>query len=187
MIQNVIAQQLISLAENDSKVREQLLAENRLSEGYNPVMEKVHRENAAQLRVIISEIGWPTRALVGEKASDAAWLIVQHAIGEADFMRYCYDLMLESAADINPQNLAYLYDRICFFQQKPQRYGTQYDNGSMYPVDNATELNRLREQVQLPAVDSDKIVAVAQRPQMYSGSLMNDNDFQLWRQKSGWI
>lgn len=187
MIQDGIAGQLIALAENDLRVREILLTENSLSKGYNPKMEQVHRQNAAQLRVIISQIGWPTQARVGEKASDAAWLIAQHSIGEADFMRYCYSLMLESASDVNSQNLAYLHDRICFFEQKPQRFGTQYDNGNMYPVENAAELNTLRAQMQLPAVEPDRIVDAGSVKQMYSDTLESDSDFQLWRRQAGWI
>jgi hypothetical protein len=187
MIQTEIASELIKLAEKDLQVRERLLAENKLGDGYNPVMESVHKENAVRLRDIIGKIGWPTRSKVGEEASEAAWLIVQHAIGEADFMRHCYELMEDSAEDVNPQNIAYLHDRICFFEARPQRYGTQYDDEGMYPVEDEKQLSNLRKQIQLPALDENTIAIAGNRKQMYSQKLEEDSDFQAWRRNSGWV
>jgi hypothetical protein len=49
--------------------------ENKLSPVYNPEIEKVHRNNAENLREIIGLIGWPTISKVGVEASEAAWLV----------------------------------------------------------------------------------------------------------------
>ncbi len=98
-----LAKELTELADHDLAIREELLAAGKLSEGYHPVMEKVHRENAERLREIIAEIGFPTISKVGETGSDAAWLIIQHSIGEPDFMKQCYRMMEEHSGDINPK------------------------------------------------------------------------------------
>lgn len=180
-----IAQELIQLANHDLTVREKLLAENKLSGGYNPEMEAVHQANAARLRDIIARIGWPTRSKVGDEASEAAWLIVQHSIGEALFMRDCYQLMLDVAGDINPQNIAYLYDRICFFEDKPQQYGTQYDDGKLYPVENKEVVNTLREDLGLPLISEDSIVENTHSKT--ASDFHTDEDSKAWRKKAGWI
>jgi hypothetical protein len=176
-----IPKELIALAEYDLTVRERLLKENKLTQGYNPEMERVHKANAIRLKEIIDLIGWPTISKVGAEASEAAWLIVQHSIGEPDFMRRCYTLMSELAADINPQNLAYLYDRICYFEGKPQKYGTQYDKGVMYPVENKIEVNDLRKKIKLKPLLEDTIVGVS--PSNNFEDLHKDEGFHAWRKK----
>lgn len=131
-MEDQIAKELIRLAEYDLQVREKLLKENKLSNGYNAEMEAVHISNASRLKKIIDLIGWPTQSKVGAEASNAAWLIVQHSIGDAVFMRKSYAMMMMVRNDINRQNIAYLYDRICYLEGRPQRYGTQYDDDNVY-------------------------------------------------------
>ncbi|WP_374464444.1 DUF6624 domain-containing protein [Chryseobacterium sp.] len=143
--------ELIEMADKDLAVREKLLLAGELSGGYHPEMEKVHKANAERLREIMAEIGYPTISKVGEKANDAAWLIIQHAIGEPEFMKACYAMMEENGSDINPLHKAYLYDRIQVFQSKPQRYVTQLTAGGIiYPVENKENVNKERETVNLP-------------------------------------
>ena len=115
-----IAKELIEMAQHDLQVRDKLLKEGKLSAGYNPEMESVHKKNAARLNEIINAIGYPTRLIVGQEASDAAWLIVQHGISEPALIKRCWQL-ISGSGDVNPQNLAYLYDRICYFKGKPQK------------------------------------------------------------------
>lgn len=52
---------------------------------------------------IIDTIGYPTIAKVGKAASEAAWLIVQHAISEPKLMKRCYGLLTQYPEDVNPQ------------------------------------------------------------------------------------
>lgn len=97
-------------------------------------MAEVHNRNARALEAIITEHGWPGRALVGEDGSEAAWRIVQHA-GLPEFQRRCLPLLSDAAAsgDIDP---AFLEDRICALEGRPQRYGTQFgwdEHGQMSP------------------------------------------------------
>lgn len=87
MNQNNITERLLRLAENDLAVREKLLNNNQLSGGYHPDMEAVHRTNAAELKQIINEIGFPGISKVGREANEAAWMIAQHDIAESAFMR----------------------------------------------------------------------------------------------------
>jgi len=91
-------------------------------------MEAVHIRNAAHLRELIAPHGWPDEAIAGKDGAEAAWLIVQHAIGEPEFQREML-LLLRACADEKRGPLwqvAYLEDRIAMYEGRPPRYGTQW-------------------------------------------------------------
>lgn len=46
-------------------------------------MEQLHNRNAKILNDIIEAIGYPTIDKVGKEASEAAWLVIQHSIGQS--------------------------------------------------------------------------------------------------------
>lgn len=181
-----ISDELIEMARYDLEVREKLLNEGALSPGYNPYMERVHKENAARLKKIIDTIGYPTAPKVGEAASEAAWLIVQHSISEPQFMRGCYALISQNPQDVSPQNLAYLHDRICYFEGRPQRYGTQFDDRGLYPVEDWEEMVQLRKKLGLSELYQGLIIE-------YNKTAHNidlhpyDSDFNAWRKNVGWL
>lgn len=179
-----IISELIEMAKHDLQVREELSKAGQLSKGYHPKMEHVHLQNAARLEEIIDSIGYPTRSKVGQKASEAAWLIVQHAISKPSLMKRCYLLLSEAADDVDPQNLAYLHDRICYFEGRPQKFGTQFDDRGLYPVEDKTETIRLRKALQLTTYDENLIIE-AKNAEIDQHS--QDKDFNLWRKKTGWI
>ncbi|WP_454046063.1 DUF6624 domain-containing protein [Chryseobacterium sp. Marseille-Q8038] len=179
--------ELIELAGKDLSVREKLFEAGQLSGGYHPEMEEIHRANAKRLREIIAQIGYPTISKVGEKANDAVWLIIQHAIGEPEFMKTCYVMMEEHYNDINPIHTAYLYDRIQVFQSKPQKYGTQLTaEGTIYPVENKENLNAEREKVNLPVFSNAEIHKIPE-PEDIPEIDSKDGEYTVWRKKTGWI
>ncbi|PIF45472.1 hypothetical protein CLU96_2477 [Chryseobacterium sp. 52] len=183
----VFSKELIRLAEKDLSVRRRLASKGQLLGGYHPEMEFIHRQNAERLREIIKEIGFPTISKVGEEASDAAWLIIQHSIGEPELMKTCYKMMIENSSDINPSNRAYLHDRIQVFQSQPQRYGTQLTaKGVPYPVEDKRSLNEERLKVNLLPFSQDeinKIPDVESIPEIDG----KDSSYTVWRIKTGWI
>ena len=180
------AAELIKMEELDLSVRERLFRENKLSSGYNLEMQKVHQSNAKRLREIIAEIGYPTISKVGEKASNSAWLIIQHSISEPNFMKNSYELMLQNKADICLSNIAYLYDRIQFFQGKPQKFGTQFNaDASIFPVENKTNINEYRAEYNLPPLSTEEIEKIPSTEQI--DALENqDPDYILWRKEVRW-
>src|SRR5216684_3372966 len=123
-----VRDELLAMDTEDQRVRQELLDEGALGDGYHPRMESVHKRNAAGLKEIIFQHGWPGRALVGDEGTFAAWRIAQHAIGDPPFQRLCLGLLDEAAAkgDVSPQHPAYLLDRIRMYEGKPQIYGTQF-------------------------------------------------------------
>lgn len=179
--------ELIKLAEKDLSVREKLASEGKLSNGYHPEMEQVHRQNAEKLREIIGKIGFPTISKVGDKASDAAWLIIQHSIGEPEFMKECYNMMIENRSDINPLNIAYLYDRIQVFQSQPQKYGTQLTEERLpYPVESKNKLNEVRLKMNLKPFSQEEINRIPGIEKMAEIDA-KDAAYTAWRIKTGWI
>nr|WP_298898983.1 DUF6624 domain-containing protein [uncultured Altererythrobacter sp.] len=88
---------------------------------------RVDRENTEWLKGHIVERGWPRLSDVGEKASNAAWLLVQHADHDPVFQLRMLRLMepLVDEDEVSNSNYAYLYDRVMLKLQGKQRYATQ--------------------------------------------------------------
>lgn len=149
--------ELIAMAEEDQRVREELAADGLLYRGYHPRMQAVHDQNASRLQQILDEHGWPNRSMVGEQAAEAAWLVVQHAIGHPDLQRRCLLLLKQAAAtgESSPVQAALLEDRIRAFGVRRQLYGTQFDwddNGQMspLPIEDPDHVDERRRELGLP-------------------------------------
>src|SRR5262249_55303664 len=124
-----LRQELLAMREEDSRVRDEIIQGASLYAGYHPRMEAVHQRNAARLKQIIEVHGWPGRSLVGEDGSIAAWFIAQHAISDPPFQRRALELLREALVkgEVSGAAPAYLEDRICCFEGRPQIYGTQFE------------------------------------------------------------
>lgn len=151
-----IAAELIAMAAEDQRVRAELLAEGVLFDGYQPRMAEVHHRNAARLAAIMTEIGWPGRSVVGREAADAAWLVLQHAIGDPPVMRRGLALLRAlPPGEVDPIQLAMLEDRVRTFSGLPQVYGTQFDwdeRGEMRPrpIEDEAHVDERRAAIGLP-------------------------------------
>lgn len=186
---------IIRLKEKDLKFRIHLLQENLLTEDYHVEMEKIHIDNARKLKHIIKEIGFPTVQKVGQEAYDAAWLIIQHAISLPVFMKSCLTLMKKEKKDINPIHIAYLEDRIHFFEHKPQLYGTQFDwdeNGVLNPApfDDLDKVNERRKKLQLNTLEQQtshlRNEAKIEKENPPSDWEQKQLQFEIWRKQVGW-
>lgn len=116
-----LAKELIRRRTVDQKGRIKYMKLRKKGKGDTPKFKRfveglirIDQENTNRMREIVSEIGWPTISKVGERASNAAWIIVQHADRQPDFQAYCLPLVKEGfdAGQVNPSNYAYLYDRV---------------------------------------------------------------------------
>ncbi|PST83099.1 hypothetical protein C7T94_10820 [Pedobacter yulinensis] len=101
-------------------------------------------------------------------------------------MKRCYALICAAGDDVNPQHQAYLYDRICFFEGRPQRYGTQFGDRGLYPVEDWEVMVRLREELGLSAHD-EKLITESKYPGDAINLHSHDEVFCQWRKKVGWI
>jgi hypothetical protein len=192
------AKSIIALKNADLKFRDKLIQQGKLGEGYKKEMEDLHNKNAMLLNDIIKEIGYPTIEKVGEEASEAAWLIIQHSIAKPRFMKMCLDL-LEKAVFENKAskiNLAYLSDRVAVLEGNPQLYGTQFDwdkNGELNPncVDELRKVNQRRVLIGLNTLEEQiaiiRIQAKKENQTMPKNLEERNNEYEKWRKKTGWI
>jgi hypothetical protein len=117
------------------------------------------RKNTKRLKEIVSEIGWPTILKVGKEASQAAWLLVQHADHDRAFQQHCLDLMKnEAEGEVNKQDIAFLEDRVRVAMGMPTLYGTQFfeDADGEFgprPIEDMDHLDERRATMGLPTFD----------------------------------
>jgi hypothetical protein len=192
-----IADNLIEMQNADLACREKLVQNGQLGEGYNEEMKELHEKNAKILNNILDTIGYPTIDKVGIKANEAAWLVIQHSIGQPELMKKCAAL-LKSAVRENkagPQNLAYLTDRIAVFEEKLQLYGTQFDwdeNGNLSPnpYDNLTKVNERRKSIGLNTLEEQteliRIQAKNENQSPPKDVEKRKQEIEQWKKNVGW-
>jgi hypothetical protein len=192
-----LTDELLSMVVEDHRVRAKLVSDGSLFEGYHPLMQEIHERNAARLMVILENHGWPGRSLVGEKAAEAAWLILQHAIGNPTLQRLGLSLLKEAATkgEIPLIQVAMLEDRIRVNEGKRQRYGTQFDwdkNGQMSPLPIEDEGNvdmRRREIGLMPLAQDtqrkrDRAIMEGERPPQ--DWTARQCEIENWLRVTGW-
>lgn len=192
------AAELLELVAADARTRDELVRSGELFEGYHPRMAAVHRDNAARLRALVDALGWPTPARVGAAASDAAWLVLQHAIGEPALQRAMLPVLWEHArrGDVPGWQAAKLEDRVRALEGRPQRYGTQLDwdeHGRLVPwpaVDEPELVEARRSEVGLPPLS--QALAELRRTAELEGQrppadlAARRREAEAWAQSVGW-
>jgi hypothetical protein len=151
--------ELLAMRETDQKFRD------AASVSVNPTaaelaiireQEANDRANMARLVEIIQRYGWPGITQVGEQASSAAFLIIQHA-GLEEQRRY-FPVLKAAVAEKNARadQAAMLEDRILLREGKNQVYGTQLRSGPdtggglvLHPIEDARNVDARRAAVGL--------------------------------------
>jgi hypothetical protein len=123
-------------------------------------MKQVDDGNYPEILRIYEKYKWPLISVVGRTAAHNYWLLVQHQ--EPEFQRRVLPDMQRAfgAGEASAVDYAYLYDRVMFFQGKPQHWGTQGDckNGKavLAPVDDPAGLEQRRKDLHLMPVSIDE-------------------------------
>src|SRR5262245_60908762 len=187
-----LREELKAMAAEDRLLRQELLDNGELGDGYAPRMETLHRKNTSRLKEIIAEHGWPDRELVGDEGTLAAWFIAQHSIGDPEFQRQALKLIQEKVSQgrVPAAQEAYLFDRIAMYEGRPQRYGTQslpYPDGRYrrWQTEDPEALNGRRNSMGMPAVDDGPAQTEPTRQSLaeYEHWLRGYED---WLRKTGW-
>lgn len=117
------------------------------------------RRNADWLKRVLARIGWFDISRYGAEASQAAWLIVQHADHDRAWQaQVLADLAPRVArGDMQRTYYAYLVDRVAVGAGQPQTYGTQgrcqgRGNLELLPVVDRDNLDRRRAEMGLDSI-----------------------------------
>lgn len=153
--------ELISMSNEDQQVLKEVAESGELGKHeYHPKIKAVHERNNKRIKSIIATYGWPGSDLVGKDGSEAAWLLVQHAVLDTEFMESCLPLLRGAVKNKNAagKHLAFLTDRVLIMSGQPQIYGTQFDitkDGKMFsmPIKNPDKVNKLRKEMGLEPLE----------------------------------
>jgi hypothetical protein len=194
---SAIRGELLAMAREDREVREELARDGSLFDGYHPRMEEVHRRNGASLRALLIAHGWPGVSRVGEEAAEAAWLILQHAVGDPALMRRGLDALTDAVerGEAPARHRAMLEDRIRVFEGLRQRYGTQFDwdeagRLSPLPLEEPEAVDARRREIGLPPLAADirrrreAMAASSERPPQNPAK--RRRDYEDWLRRVGW-
>ncbi len=132
-----LAQRLAGSVPTEPRLRERLLEMARIDQQARdgdwspPMIEKMLAVDAANLpeirRIVADHGGLPRAQQVGADGVAAAWLLVQHADGDADFQRQVLGgiMPLVESGEVSAHDFVLLTDRVLVNAGKPQRYGSQ--------------------------------------------------------------
>ena len=188
---------LLSMRDEDLRVRAELVASGTLWDTYHPRMEEVHVRHAAHLSGIFDQYGWPDAGRFGEDGQDAAWMILMHSISVPDLIRRGRALLAEAVKEAGapPVLLAGLEDRIRTLEGLPQLYGTILDwddEGRLSPlsIEAPEAVDERRASVGMTPlaehVDRCRREATAAGSRPPADPRAKAMDYQNWLRRTGW-
>lgn len=146
----------------DQPLRNELLARNDRAESARDVnaseAARIDRANAAWLKQLIANRGWPGIRLVLKDGARAAWRLALHADDEPGLQEQVLALLdaAVAAGEAEPAHLATLTDHVLVASGKPQRYGTQFHvvDGKLvpHPIEDEANVDLLRAFAGLPSL-----------------------------------
>lgn len=187
----------MTMLETDHAIRERLLKAGVLSDGYHPEMQRIHRENAELLLMILDEHGWPSLDLVGPEGTAAAWTILQHAIENPQLLKRGIKMINElgEKSGVSPADQARTIDRIRVFEGKQQLYGTNFDWDeqsllSPTPIEDEKNVDLRRAEVRLcplqEAIKTMRVRAAIEGNKPPKDPVAKRQEFELWLRLTGW-
>lgn len=134
-----------------------------------PERNAILHANADWLKRLLAQIGWFDISRYGEEASQAAWLIVQHADHDPEWQEAVLKALAGKvkSGDMQGKFYAYLTDRVAVNAGRPQVYGTQggcTGPGEWQPkrVIDPDSLDRRRAEVGLEPIAAYKARFIAE-------------------------
>lgn len=119
---------------NGMMIRDQSLRYKRAQTTNEKAAQLIDRQlqtfdnnNLIRAKQILRQYGWPLISDIGKDGVNNFWLLVQHADRDIRFQQEALLLLekLQTTAEINPENYAFLYDRVQCNLNHRQKYGTQ--------------------------------------------------------------
>ncbi|MFK7947928.1 MAG: DUF6624 domain-containing protein [Saprospiraceae bacterium] len=125
-------------------------------------LHELDKTNFVQLEKLIKKYGFPKSEEVGNRAEEAAILMIIHQ-SDTEKMEQYLSLIKQKClqGDLDWQFYALLFDRIKLIKKEPQQYGTQQvlnEDGiyELYKLEDKTKVNEYREELGLFPISIDK-------------------------------
>ena len=157
---SALARALLERRELDQGIRDTMVQQLQAGASFDSTlaarMAAIDSANTTWLKGVVDQRGWPGRSLVGAAASNAAFLIVQHAVHDSAFQARALALMERgvAAGEVRGSDVAMLADRVAVHRGQPQRYGTQAKllNGGIVlePIADSAHVDQRRAAIGLP-------------------------------------
>jgi hypothetical protein len=121
---------------------------------------ELDRRHTDRLKILLAEIKWLDRSVVGEEAVHALWLLVQHAdhdlVFQESMLKKLSDAVHRGEADARDE--AFLIDRVRVNTGRSQVYGTQFyiDPQGVFgprPIEDVEHLDERRQMAGLEPFD----------------------------------
>ncbi len=115
--------------------------------------------NLVRVRAILDSAGWLGEEVIGRKANQALFLVLQHADARPDIQAEYLIMMREAVPDgrAQPHELAMLEYRVAVNHGRPQTYGSQIGwkdgKGFMRPIADEPHVNERRAAVGLEPLE----------------------------------
>tara|TARA_R110002073_G_scaffold118918_2_gene258893 strand:+ start:28965 stop:29648 length:684 start_codon:yes stop_codon:yes gene_type:complete len=124
-----VAHELIAMEESDQKLEFMVINKDpqTLEPDFFERKDAAQAQNAQRCEKIFNEIGYPTHSLVGQKASDAFWLLIQHADDDPALQERVAIAMKAAVLDDDApaDKFAMLTDRVRINTGRNQLFGSQ--------------------------------------------------------------
>jgi hypothetical protein len=158
VIPDSVREELVRMGAEDQQIRQGLSPERMQDTVFAKAMLRGDSVRTARLLAIVEKYGWPDAARVGQEATGAAFLILQHSPAD-EFQQQMLPVLEELAArgEVPRSEAAMLVDRVLMRQDLPQRYGTQFKmfegRWVLHPVEDEDHLEERRREMRLPSME----------------------------------
>lgn len=167
--------QLIKMAQQNQQVRQSLEKYNaeNVPQALQNLASQIDKLQTQTLKEIITLHGWPTKKKVGEKGTQAAFILVKHSKNLV-FQQDMLPLIIQSFLDkggIAGKDVATFTDNVSIRLGKKQVFGTQakWIDGKVVfaPIENEDSVDLLRAQMGMSSLEEYKRVLRASSLQEY--------------------
>jgi hypothetical protein len=147
---SVLKKELAVIYERDQKTRKG---------DSSQFMKFIDSTNLVRVEAILAKYGWPGKSKIGNKGNYAIWLVIQHS--DLQTQERYLPLMKASVEqqESEPDELAYLEDRILMRKGKSQIYGTQISINTktgaqeIWPIDDEEHVDVRRSKLGLEPME----------------------------------
>lgn len=153
-----LRKQLLERLEKDQKIRNEIPDDPaKITPEYIARLRSIDQANTRWMKKVIRKYGFPTKDMVCDDGTYAAFILVQHADREPDFQKLVLPLLEKAVRAKQAEGFyyAYLTDRILTAENKLQRFGSQLkieENGKIvpYPIEDEVNVDKRRAEIGLP-------------------------------------